>query len=91
MNTDNGSILILTRAVATTTQEVESVRSTLLELGIDVPTPMRILTDNIGASFITKNPIARSKLKHVALDLHFVRVKSENGIISVKYILKTEQ
>lgn len=79
------------RAVATITQEVESVRSTLQELGVQVPRPIKILTDNIGASFIAKNPIAHSKLKHVALDLHFVREKAENGEIIVIHIPSEEQ
>lgn len=45
---------------------------------------MKILTDNISASFITKNPIAHSKLKHIALDLHLVREKSKSGDIRVE-------
>lgn len=79
------------RAVATTTQEVESIRTTLQELGIRVPKTIKILTDNIDASFIAKNLIAHSKLKHVALDLHFVREKSKREIISIRHIPRTEQ
>lgn len=66
-------------AIATTTQEVESVRAILVELGVQVPRPILILTDNLGASFITKNLIDHSKTRHVALILQFVRKKSKKG------------
>lgn len=52
---------------------------------------MKILTDNLGASFIARNPIGHIRLKHVALDLHFIREKTENGEISVEHIPGTDQ
>lgn len=79
------------RAIATTTQEIESVRATLSELGINALRPMQILSDNLGATFIGKNPIAHSKLKHVVLDLHFVREKTMNGDIIIKHIRGEDQ
>jgi len=74
------------RAVATTVEEAEGIRSLLSELDIKVPLPINILTDNRGASFIANNPICHSKMKHVAMDFHFVREKSEAGIIKVDHI-----
>lgn len=38
---------------------------------------MKIFTDNLRASFIARNPIAHIHLKHVTLDLHFVRERTE--------------
>lgn len=38
---------------------------------------MKILTDNQGASFIANDPICHIKMKHVAMDFHFIREKSE--------------
>lgn len=61
------------RVVTTTTQEIEAIRSLLEELGITVPVLMMILSNNLGATFIAQNPIRHIKLKHVALDLHFMR------------------
>lgn len=55
----------------------------MYELGVEVPKPMVILSDNLSAIFITKNPISHIKLKYVDLDLHFVREKVENGDIVV--------
>lgn len=74
------------RAIATTTQEVEAVRLALVELGLEVPRPMVILSDNMGATFIAENPIGHIKLKHVVLDLYFVREKVQNEEIIVKHV-----
>lgn len=52
-------------AIATTTQEIEAVRSLLIELGIQVLASMKIMTNNLGAT-LAKNPIGYIKLKHVA-------------------------
>lgn len=67
-------------------EEFEGVIATLIELGIIVPLPMQILSDNQGIMFVVNNPICHSKLKHVTMDLHFVREKREEGTLSVKHI-----
>lgn len=65
--------------IVTTTQEIESISSRYTgRLGVifteNVPLLMVILTENLGASLIARNPIAHSRLKHAALDhLYFVR------------------
>jgi len=79
------------RAKAATVPEGEAVRQILIELGVTVTKPITVLSDNQGATFITRNPIGHSKLKHVALDLHFVREKVEKGDIVVRHIPGTEQ
>lgn len=71
-----------------TTQEVQSVKAVLQELGVEVPRPMVILSDNLGETFIVKNPIGHSKLKRVVLDLHLVR---EKGEVVVKHISGKDQ
>lgn len=88
---DQSSTEVEYRAVATTTQELEAVRLMLFELEVEVPKPMVILTDNLGAMFIAKNPIGHSKLKHVALDLHFVREKTKSSEIIVKHVSGKKQ
>lgn len=79
------------RSVATTAQELEGVRSLLTELGVDVPAPLTILTDYIGATFIARNPIFHLKSKHVAMDLHFVRERTEKGTLKVIHIPGIDQ
>lgn len=79
------------QAIATTTQELEAVRTSLLELGVKVPFPMMIFMDNLEASFIARNPIAHIFLKHVAIDLHFIREQIEKGELVIDHIPEAHQ
>lgn len=74
-----------------TTQEIEAVKSTLSELGIQVARPMKIFMENSGASFIAHNPLGHIRLKHIALDLHIVRKCTEKGDLVVKHITGSRQ
>lgn len=67
------------QAITKATQKIEAVWSMLTELKVEVPFPLKVYTDNLGGSFITRNPIRHIKLKHVALDLHFARERTERG------------
>lgn len=67
------------------------VKLALSELGVQVPRPMKILTDNQGAAFIAHKPIGHFRLKHIALDQHFVREQTENGDLVVQHISGMEQ
>lgn len=64
------------RAITTTVEEVQGVHM-LIELGVKVPLPIGVLSDNQGATFIANHPICHSKMKHVAKDFHFVWDKAE--------------
>jgi len=74
------------RASATIVLELEAVKGTLKELGFEAARPMVVNTDNTGAAFIAKNPVGHSRLKHLALDLYFVREKCDEGSIVVKHV-----
>lgn len=85
------STMVEYRAIATTTQEIKVVWSVLVELGVTVLLLMTILMDNLRASFIARNPIGHIRLKHVALDLHFVREKIDNGTLVVNHFSGKDQ
>jgi hypothetical protein len=60
------------RTIATTTQELMWIQNLLQELQIPL-TPPTIFSDNIGATYLCVNPVFHSRMKHVAIDYHFVR------------------
>lgn len=64
--------------IATTVQELELVKSLLFKLGVRVNTPMTIHCDNLGATYLSSNPIYHAKTKHMAIELHFVRERIED-------------
>lgn len=59
-------------SVATTAAEASWVCSLLHELGIPIPTIPTIYCDNIDATYFCANPVFHSRMKHIALDYHFV-------------------
>ncbi|XP_019093329.1 PREDICTED: uncharacterized protein LOC109129522 [Camelina sativa] len=79
------------RAVANTASELKWICSLLTELGIDLPLAPVIYCDNIGATYLCANPVFHSKMKHVALDYHFVRENVQSGTLRVAHISGDDQ
>lgn len=60
-------------SLASTTTEVCWTTSLLSELGVKSQITQVIYCDNIGATYLAANPVFHSRMKHLALDYHFVR------------------
>lgn len=58
---------------ANTTAEVSSIESLLKQFGIFVSNAPILLCDNIGATYLTSNPLFHVDIKHTEIDFHFVR------------------
>ncbi|GJR82519.1 retrovirus-related pol polyprotein from transposon RE2 [Tanacetum coccineum] len=74
------------KALANAAVELAWVENLLTELGLTLPAPPRLYCDNIGA-----NPVYHSRMKHVALDYHFVREKVAVGSLRVHHINSVDQ
>lgn len=62
------------RAVANTSSKMSWICNLLSELGISLPKTPVIYCDNIGTWYILcANPVFHSRMKHIALDYHFIR------------------
>ena len=60
------------RSVVATAAELCWVHSLLHELGVALSSSPVIYCDNIGGTQLSSNPIFHSRMKHVAVDYHFV-------------------
>lgn len=60
------------RTVANASAEIRWICNILTELGIPVLAPPVIYCDKLGATFLCANPRFHSRMKHVALDYHFI-------------------
>lgn len=79
------------RAVANTSSELSWISSLMTELGVAISTPPVIYCDNIGATYLCANPVFHSRMKHIALDYHFIRNQVQVGHLRVKHISTKDQ
>jgi hypothetical protein len=60
------------KALANATVEIIWVQSVLQELGIRQTTKALLWCDNLGATYLSANPMFQARIKHVKIDYHFV-------------------
>jgi len=79
------------RAIVTTAAELAWVHSLLTELKFPLPCTPVIYCDNIGANYVCANPVFHSRMKHIAIDFHFVRDKVAHGSLRVSHVATADQ
>lgn len=79
------------RAIANAASELRWICSLLSELGITLQASPTIYCDNIGATYLCANPIFHSRMKHIALDYHFVRGNIQSGALRVAHVSTKDQ
>jgi hypothetical protein len=67
------------RALATAAAESVWLLSLLQELKFCLSQPPLLLCDNLGATHLSFNPVQHSRMKHIQIDIHFVRVGCEKN------------
>ena len=79
------------KALANAAAELAWVQNLLTELGLTLPAPPRLYCDNLSATYLCANPVYHSRMKHIALDYHFVREKVAAGSLRVHHINSRDQ
>ena len=78
-------------SIATTTSEINWICFLLTELGITLPTPPIIYCDNVGATYLCSNSVFHSRMKHVAIDYHFIQDQVQSGALRVTHVSSADQ
>ena len=73
------------KAIANATSELIWLRGLLKELGYPSSTAS-VHSDNIGALYLSTNPVFHARTKHIELDYHFVREQVANGFLQLQFI-----
>ena len=79
------------KALADATAEVMWVQKLLGEFGISHPRAARLWCDNIGATYLTANPVFHARTKHIEIDYHFVRERVAAKLLDVRFISSADQ
>jgi len=79
------------KAVANTTAEVMWIQTLLYELGIQTPQAAKLWCDNIGAKYLSANPVFHARTKHIEVDYHFVRERVARRLLEIEYISTKDQ
>ena len=79
------------KALANRTTETVWIQSLLKELGVHQSRPPVLWCDNLGATYLTTNPIFHARTKHIEVDFHFVREKVAISALDVRFISSNDQ
>lgn len=79
------------RSVADTAAELRWGLSLAKELGVPISGRPTIYCDNIGATQLCSNHVFHTRMKHVALDYHFVRELVQAGTLRVAHVCSADQ
>ncbi|KAK3033899.1 hypothetical protein RJ639_033534 [Escallonia herrerae] len=78
-------------AVAAALAETNWLTNLLRELRFPLKAIPRILCDNVGTTYICENPVFHSKMKHIAIDFHFVCDQVQRKEVEVKHLHSADQ
>ena len=79
------------KALANATVEIIWVKSVLKELGIYHTKTPCLWCDNLGATYLSANPVFHARTKHIEIDFHFVRERVAAGALEVRFISIDDQ
>jgi hypothetical protein len=79
------------RTVANAAAECIWLRQLLGELHFPILKAIVAFCDNVSAVYMSKNPVHHKRMKHIELDIHFVREREQAGELRVLHVLTGEQ
>ncbi|XP_019101850.1 PREDICTED: uncharacterized protein LOC109133303 [Camelina sativa] len=79
------------RVVANAASELRWICSLLSEMGIVLPVAPVLYCDNVGATYLCANPVFHTRMKHIAIDYHFIREFIQAGVLRVTHVSSNDQ
>jgi hypothetical protein len=77
--------------VANATVELMWVQSLLQELRITYPRSACLWCDNMGAKYLSSNPVFHERMKYIEVDYHFVRDQVMKHLLDVRFVSTHDQ
>ncbi|WMV09073.1 hypothetical protein MTR67_002458 [Solanum verrucosum] len=79
------------KALIDAAAELTWIQSLLFELGVTIPKAPLLWCDNIGASYLSINPVFHAHTKQVEIDFNFVRDKVARKDLTVQFLSSKDQ
>jgi histone deacetylase 1/2 len=79
------------KAMANATAELIWLESLLVELGVQLVQPPILWCDNLGATYLSANPVFHARAKHIEINFHFVRERVVKKQLQVRLIPSKDQ
>lgn len=78
------------KALANVTAEIMWIQTLLQELGVNAPKAAKVWCDNIGAKYMSANPVFHARTKHIEV-YHFVRERVARKLLEIEYVSSKDQ
>jgi histone deacetylase 1/2 len=79
------------KSLANATAKIIWMDSLLGELGIKIDQIACVWCDNMGAIYLSANPIFHARTKHIEIDFHFVRERVASKKLEIRFISSKDQ
>jgi histone deacetylase 1/2 len=79
------------KAMANATAEIIWLEQLVAEMGIKLQRTSILWCDNLGATYLSANPVFHSRAKHIEIDFHFVRERVMRKQLQVRFITSGDQ
>lgn len=67
------------------------IQTLLYELGIQAPGAAKLWCDNIGAKYLSANPVFHARTKHIEVDYHFVCERVARKLLEIEHVSSKDQ
>jgi hypothetical protein len=79
------------KGIADATAEIMWVQTLLKELNIFSPKPAKLWCDNLGAKYLSANPVFHDRTNHIEVNYHFVRERVFHKLLIIDFVSSKDQ
>jgi len=79
------------KSLANATAEMIWVQKLLSELRIPHAPTALLWCDNLGATYLSANPVFHARTKHIEIDYHFVRERVASKLLDIRFVSSSDQ
>ena len=67
------------------------IQTLLKEIGVPCPAAAKLWCDNIGAKYLSANPVLHARTKHIEVDYHFVHERVARRLLDIEHVSTRDQ